>query len=214
MNKLKKKKPVEGNVLPGFETINRFWDRRSNIVVAKILPGEYYVTTNDEAIATVLGSCISVCIRDPKSGIGGMNHFMLPENSSNDGKWGSTDVDKATRYGSYAMEHMINDILKYGGNRKRFEIKICGGGRILKMMTDVGKKNINFIKEYLHTEGYEFVSEDVGDIYPRKVRYLPKTGKMLIKKLNSLHNDTIVKREEDYMHDLEVIPVAGEVELF
>jgi chemotaxis protein CheD len=214
MNALSKKKLEMASVLPGFEEINRFWDHRNNVSVAKILPGEYYVTTNDEVIATVLGSCISVCVRDPMSGIGGMNHFMLPEDNSGEGTWGKTNVNKATRYGTYAMEHMINDIFKYGGNRNRFEIKICGGGRILKMMSDVGGKNIRFIKNYLCTEGFEIVSEDVGDIYPRKVRYYPKTGKMMIKKLETLHNDTIIKREENYRHDLVEKPVAGDVELF
>lgn len=202
------------DVLPGFEHVNRFLDRHSGVVVAKILPGEYYVTSNDEVIATVLGSCISVCVRDPVSGIGGMNHFMLPEDKSGEGTWAKTNVNKATRYGTYAMEHMINDIFKYGGDRNRLEIKICGGGKILKMMSDVGGKNIRFIKHYLSTEGYDIVSEDVGDIYPRKVRYFPKTGKMLIKKLETLHNDTIIKREENYQHVLVEKPVSGDVELF
>jgi len=201
--------------LPGFENINRFYDRRNNVQIAKILPGEYYVTGQNEIIATVLGSCISVCIRDPKNRIGGMNHFMLPDKKNISGSsWNFKSADQATRYGTYAMEHMINDIIKHGGKRNNFEIKLCGGGQIIESMTNIGLKNINFIKAFLVTEGYEVVSEDVGDIYPRKVRYSPVTGKLRIKKLESLHNRTIINREEQYQHLIEDETVSGEVELF
>lgn len=104
----------ESVVLDGFENINRYWDKTSNCHAAKILPGEYYVTINKEIIVTVLGSCISACIRDKKLKIGGMNHFMLPENKASQNTWNNL----ATRYGNYAMEHMINDILKNGETEK------------------------------------------------------------------------------------------------
>ncbi|OOZ38019.1 hypothetical protein BOW53_16745 [Solemya pervernicosa gill symbiont] len=131
--------------LPGFEDVKRYWDKTNDIFSAKILPGEFYVTANDELITTVLGSCVSVCIRDRIFGIGGMNHFMLPHDNSGTGSWVASDnVSVSTRYGTYAMEHMINEILKNGGNRKNFEVKVFGGGRILANMTDVGIKNINF----------------------------------------------------------------------
>ena len=203
------------DILPGFENINRFWCREHNIDMVKIMPGEFYVTRSNEIIATVLGSCISVCIRDPGLGIGGMNHFMLPENkSSGDDAWKYNQVDKAARYGSDAMEHLVNEILKYGGRKTKFEIKICGGGRIMTNMNDIGRKNIDFIKNYLATEGYTAVSEDLGEIYPRKVRYFPKTGKLQVKKLRSLHNDTIIKRENEYKKQLDTGPIEGEIELF
>ena len=102
--------------LPGFEMINRYPDKMHDVFAAKILPGEYYVTRHDEMIVTVLGSCISACIRDPSAGIGGMNHFMLPADNQ---ARGPTHVDAAARYGNYAMEHMVNDILKHGGRRER-----------------------------------------------------------------------------------------------
>lgn len=195
----------------GFEGINRYWDKQNELYAAKILPGEYYVTKNDEAIVTVLGSCVSACIRDPKMGVGGMNHFMLPKQGGVDF---TSIVDESARYGNFAMEHMINTILKNGGRRGFLECKIFGGGKILAHMTDVGMRNINFVHDYITTEGIELLSEDTGDIYPRKVMYFPKTGKARVKRLRSLHNNTVVEREMSYMKDIEQAPVAGDVELF
>ena len=176
------------------------------------MPGEYYVTTQpDEAIATTLGSCVSACIRDKVFGIGGMNHFMLPVKSEH----GSDDwMDSATRYGSFAMEHLINDILKAGGNRNNLEVKLTGGGKIMQNMSDVGARNIEFALEYLRTEHLEAISEDLGDIYPRKVLYYPATGRLRIKRLRTLHNDTLIQREQAYQHELEEQPDSGGVELF
>ena len=204
---------MASEVLPGFEHINRYWDRLHKMQAAKLLPGEYYVTENDEIITTVLGSCVSACIRDRVFGVGGMNHFMLP---ISDGQgWGNADlVSTATRYGNYAMEHMINDILSHGGHRKNLEVKIFGGGQIIASMTNVGLKNINFVREYIVAEALMLVGEDVGDIYPRKVVYYPKSGRVRLKKLKHMHNETIVNRERQYQHDLEDKPVEGSVELF
>lgn len=203
------------SALPGFEHINRYWDHTRRRFAAKILPGDYYVTVGDEFMTTVLGSCISACIRDRGVAIGGMNHFMLPQTSLG-GKdaWTSTSVNAATRYGSFAMEHMINTILKYGGNRENLEVKIVGGGQILANMTDIGQRNIEFVREYIRAEGLTLCGEDVGDIYPRKVVYDPATGKGQVRKLRFLQNDTIIERENRYRHTLEEKPVGGEVELF
>jgi len=199
--------------LRGFERINRYWDKMADRHAAKILPGEFYVTIHDELIVTVLGSCISACIRDTVMNIGGMNHFMLPSNSSGDGTWGK-DASNATRYGTFAMEHLINEILKNGGSRKHLEVKLVGGGKILAQMTDVGLRNISFIHNFIKTEGLKVVKEDLGSIYPRKVRYFPMTGKLQVKKLRSLHNNTVADRESHYMHDIDVKPVEGDIELF
>ena len=202
-------------VIRGFEHINRYWDKGNNLYAAKILPGEYYVTVNDEVVVTVLGSCISACVRDTVFNIGGMNHFMLPSSHADrpqdrDSKWSS----EATRYGNFAMEALINDILKQGGRRENLEVKIFGGGRILEKMTNIGNMNINFIREFISLEGLNLAAEDVGDIYPRKVQYFPMSGKVRIKKLRSLHNNTIVEREERYMDTLEAKPIEGEIDLF
>lgn len=201
--------------LVGFEHINRYWDRERNLFAAKILPGEYYVTTQEEIIVTVLGSCVAACIRDRVFRIGGMNHFMLPVRlDDGDDSWKSTSLSAATRYGNFAMEHLINDILKHGGLRKNLEVKIFGGGRILAQMTDIGHRNIAFVTDYIKTEGLRLAAENVGDIYPRKVVYNPLTGKVLMKKLRSMHNNTIVERETAYLDQLQQEPVAGEIDLF
>lgn len=194
--------------LPGFEKINRFWDKTRGMYGAKILPGEFYVTIHDELISTVLGSCISACIRDRKLGVGGMNHFMLPASES-DSSWGV-----ANRFGNFAMENLINEILKNGGKRENLEAKLFGGGKILQNMTDVGARNIQFAREYIKTENITLVSEDLGDMYPRKVIYFPATGKALMKRLKSLHNETVVSRERDYMKDLDQKPPQDDIELF
>jgi chemotaxis protein CheD len=201
--------------LPGFERINRYWDTAHDMPAAKILPGEYYVTEGRELVTTVLGSCVSACIRDRVFGVGGMNHFMLPISSDGNGWNGSRDLlSTATRYGNYAMEHMINDILKHGGHKRHLEAKIFGGGRMMASLSDVGARNIEFVREYLATEGIPLKSESVGDIYPRKIIYIPSTGKVLVKRIKHLHNDTIVKRERDYREEITHQPVAGSVELF
>lgn len=201
--------------LRGFHDINRYWDKTHDIFAAKILPGEYYVTSNKEAIVTVLGSCVSACIRDKVFGIGGMNHFMLPVNK-NATKAEIASMSNAARYGNFAMEKMINDILKHGGTRENLEIKIFGGGRVLQNMQslDIGNGNINFVREYIKTEHLNLVGEDVGDIFPRKVIYFPLTGKVKVKKLRQMHNRTIIERENNYMSTFEAKPVETDIELF
>jgi chemotaxis protein CheD len=203
---------IERASVAGFGHINRYWDRERELIAAKILPGEYYVTRENELVTTVLGSCVSACIRDKELGLGGMNHFMLPQTSS--GKGSDEIVGIATRYGNYAMEHLINTILSNGGKRKNLEVKVFGGGKIIPTLTDVGIKNITFVLSYLEQEGLKVLSQDLGDIYPRKVVYFPKTGKVSMKKLQDLHNDTIVQRERQYINTLKTAPVQGEVELF
>lgn len=201
--------------LRGFEHINRYWDRRHNTFTAKILPGEFYVTRNREAIATTLGSCVSACIWDEVSGIGGMNHFMLPltEKQIHEIKWGN-NVSDATRYGNYAMEHLINEVLKHGGLRKNLQAKVFGGGKILANMNNVGAKNAEFVLHYLALEKISITSQDLGDVYPRKVYFEPLTGRVLIMKIKSLNNDTIARREKDYQKNIVKAPVEGDIELF
>ncbi len=201
--------------LNGFAHINRYWDKVHGTYAAKILPGEYYITIHDEVIVTVLGSCVSACIRDKVFGIGGMNHFMLPIGDS-DRINALEDVNNSTRYGNYAMELMINDILKNGGRRENLEVKIFGGGRVLRNMQtlDIGRRNIDFVRKYIEAESLTLVSEDVGDIYPRKVMYFPISGRVRVKKLRSLHNNTIIEREKKYRMSIEKKPVEGEIELF
>lgn len=205
--------PQQPQCLPGFEHINRYWDRTHHCWAAKILPGEFYVTVSpEEAVATTLGSCVSACIRDRIYGIGGMNHFMLPleQEGTSSADW----MSLATRYGNYAMEHLINEILKAGGRKENLELKLAGGGKILKNMTDIGERNIEFVLHYAEVEGIPIAAQDLGDIYPRKVLYYPRTGKMRIKRLKSMHNDTLIQRDIHYVDELKGAPQSGEVELF
>ena len=200
----------------GFERIQRYWDRGTEHWAAKILPGEYFVTTEDEVVTTVLGSCVSACIRDTTLGCGGMNHFMLPEDQSVNGHAWTTGINSlATRFGSYAMESLINEIMKLGARRERLEVKVVGGGKIMAGMMDVGAKNIEFVREYLRTEGMPIAGEDLGDIYPRRVIYSPRTGKVLVKKLRALDAHAVATSEARYRKGLIDAPAgSGDVELF
>ncbi|MCK5663199.1 MAG: chemoreceptor glutamine deamidase CheD, partial [Thiotrichaceae bacterium] len=120
----------------------------------------------------------------------------------------------ATRYGNYAMEHLINVILTNGGKRKNLEVKVFGGGKIISTLGDVGLNNVNFVLEYIDTEALQLVSQDLGDIYPRKVMYFPKTGKVRMKKIKHLHNETIALREKQYRSTIKDAPVISDIELF
>ena len=201
--------------LAGFEHIHRYWNKKKAAVTAKILPGEYYVTLESELISTVLGSCISACVRDKVLGFGGMNHFMLPETSAQ--RLHAADeavVGVATRYGNFAMEHLINTILQQGGKRQNLEVKLFGGGKILPTLSDVGQKNIDFILDYINTEGLSLLAQDLGDIYPRKVLYYPASGKVMMKKLKHIQNETIAQRETQYRSNIKETSVVGDIELF
>jgi chemotaxis protein CheD len=203
-------------VLPAFAHMQRYWDPESSHWTVKILPGEYYVTRNDEAVATVLGSCVSACVRDPDRNVGGMNHFMLPEDATvGPNNWLDPAVGLATRYGSYAMESLINDLLKLGASRERLEIKLFGGGRILSGMTDVGGRNVEFVRNYMQIEGYRVSAEDLGGQQPRKVVYFPASGRVRMRKLRPIENRTISHHEQLYLASLgNKAAGGGDVELF
>ncbi|HZX28951.1 MAG TPA: chemoreceptor glutamine deamidase CheD [Telluria sp.] len=191
---------------------NVYYDRTFDCEAAKILPGEYYYTNKNMLIVTVLGSCVSACIRDRVTGLGGMNHFMLPDGGGDP----SSPVSASMRYGTYAMEVLINDLLKAGARRENLEAKVFGGGAVLRGFTamNVGERNAAFVINFLKTEKIHVVAEDLNDVYPRKVYFFPKTGKVLVKKLMQTHNDTLAKRELDYAKRLKVEPVGGEIDLF
>ncbi len=190
-----------------------YFDRTFNAEAAKISPGEYYFTDQDMLIVTVLGSCVSACIRDKKTGIGGMNHFMLPDSAKADK---DNPVSESMRYGTYAMEVLINELLRNGARRENLEAKIFGGGNVLRSFTtnNVGDRNAAFVKQFLKDENIAVTSEDLLDIYPRKVYFFPKTGRVLVKKLKQLNNYTLVKREEAYSSKLKTNDIGGEVDLF
>lgn len=191
---------------------NCYYDQYFEREAVKILPGEYFVTPRDLLIVTVLGSCVSVCLRDRQNGIGGMNHFMLPGNSDE----GFGPVSSSARYGVYAMEVLINHLLKLGAQRHQLEAKVFGGGCVLRGITanNIGQRNVDFVLDYLHTEGIELLAEDLLDIYPRKVYFFPASGRVLVKKLKNLHNTTLLDRESDYSLRIRKAPVGGAIDLF
>jgi chemotaxis protein CheD len=201
--------------LPGFGHVHRTWDRNNDRWAARILPGEYFVTRSDEIITTVLGSCISACVRDPGLRVGGMNHFMLPEDiTQGSSTWLDPRAGLATRYGSFAMESLINDLMKLGARRDRLEVKLAGGGRILASMTDVGERNIQFARNWLSTEGLKIAGEDVGDSYPRRIQYFPTSGRVLMFRLRSPDHSAVVSLEKEYLSNLRQTPAGNDVELF
>ncbi|WP_066706850.1 chemoreceptor glutamine deamidase CheD [Curvibacter delicatus] len=174
----------------------------------KVLPGEYFVSSEDLVIMTVLGSCIAACIWDNKMRIGGMNHFMLPDGDGADG---------SGRYGSYAMELLINEMIKLGARRETMQAKVFGGGAVMAGFTtmNVGERNTKFVLDYLATERIPVVSQDVLDIHPRKVCFFPVTGKVLVKRLAHSHPESLVVEERRGNAALVAKSTAGgSVDLF
>lgn len=200
--------------MPGFEHVRRYRDQSKGVVVAKLLPGDFYVTRADEVLDTVLGSCVAACVRSPRLGIGGMNHFMLPRPSGAGIDTWDDVRGRATRYGTASMEQLINKILANGATRGELEVKVFGGARVLAAMTDIGNHNVSFVREFLRAEGLKVVAEDVGDICPRHVQYFPQTGRVRVKHLGRNQQVTVATAEERYLKGLERKPVGGEIDLF
>jgi chemotaxis protein CheD len=185
-----------------------YYDVQLQMDALKLMPADYVVTSKDIALSTVLGSCVAACMRDPVLRIGGMNHFMLPDGGDGD--------DTSARYGSYAMELLINELLKAGARRERLEAKVFGGGNVLKSFTvnPVGTRNAEFVIAYLKAERIPVVAQDLGSIHPRKVWYIPATGKVLVRRLPHAHDTAIASEEIAYRNQLKQQPRAGGVELF
>ena len=189
----------------------RFFDSTTDAWVVKVFPGEYYVTGKaDEVLVTVLGSCVSACIRDPLMGIGGMNHFMLPASQS--GRWGA-DAEP-TRFGNFAMEKLINELIKAGGVRERMEIKVFGGGNVTESTQAIGTQNADFVLRYLQDEGLRSVASDLGGDHPRRIHYYPKTGRVIRRLLVTSEFATIARDESDYASRLSSTKTSGEIQLF
>jgi len=190
------------------DQVLRYQDARFRTAAAKLLPTQYLVVDTDIALVTLLGSCVAACIRDPLLKLGGMNHFLLPEGQVGDGA--------PARYGSFAMELLINDLLKRGASRGRLEAKVFGGGNVLKGFTanPVGTRNAEFVRQYLATERIPVVGEDLGGIHPRKVWFFPHTGRVVVQRLPHAHGAEVVEMESAIRARLSSAPVTGGVELF
>lgn len=198
-----------------FEDMKVHWDTEQGSHVVRILPGEYYVTSKEEGISTVLGSCIAACIRCPHLGIGGMNHFMLPLFTEGRAQvWQRMDPQATLRFGNYAMEALINSILARGGGRDSLEVKLFGGGKMYEGTADVGGQNAKFALSYVQTEGMKLLSHDLGGDNPRRVIYFPRTGRARLKRLPTMESRRLEQQERDYLHSLGKAPKGGDIELF
>ncbi len=194
-----------------FSNIRRMQDTRFPYEIAVILPGEYFVSREPMVVYTVLGSCISVCLRDPLVNVGGMNHFMLGAPTSEGGQDSWAD---SGRYGSFAMEMLINEILKRGGRKDRLEAKVFGGGKIYDGTMDIGAKNAAWALDYLERESVPLVKANVGEAYPRKVYFFTDSGKVLLKKLDRVVAKAIAEEEGKYRRKLQHAPAQSDVTLF
>lgn len=196
--------PAAPRPLPGFEGTPRYWDTSDGNWIAPVLPGEYYVTKSTEVISTVLGSCVSTCVRDAVVGISGLNHFMLPNQGS------AYDAGHGLRYGCFAVERLFAELVKHGGRRERFEIKVFGGGKIIQGMSDIGRKNIDFVHQYLASQRLTIDAEDTGGTWARRVRYYTGTGRVLVQRLQTRETSEIAREERNLQRTLSIAPPLGE----
>jgi chemotaxis protein CheD len=182
-------------------------------VVTTVHQGDCHVSNApDVTFSTVLGSCVSACVRDRVANIGGMNHFLLAEQSgSAKDRYGAS-----ARYGAFAMEQLINKVLSQGSGKKaNLEIKIFGGGKINSALDDVGAKNIEFVRQFLATEGYVALSEDLGGNFARRVLFKPHSGRAFVKRLDSDMNANVAREEEAIARRRVVVPApVDDIELF
>ncbi len=187
----------------------RYFDRRKDVHVVKIYSGDCYCTDRKgEMLVTVLGSCVAACIRDPQAAVGGMNHFLLPDGG--DGK----DPLQAMRYGAFAMEQLINNILKLGGQKSRLEVKLFGGGNVIKSSAMIGDKNVRFVLDFCRDENLVIAGSDLGGSHPRRVHYYPDSGKVMLRTLRRREDMTVVEEEKQYAASIAGTVSASGVDLF
>ena len=176
---------------------NRFHDSAIGIDVIHVMPGTLYVTCKGECITTILGSCISVCLHDPIVKVSGLNHFMLPGKQDDC----TTNFD-SNSYGVHAMTELIVKMETMGAQIYRCEAKIFGGGCMFPNDQDIGVRNIEFASNYLDKMNISLSNMDVGLNYSRRIRFHTDTGKVMVKRLRSLHNKQISNQEALYESDL------------
>lgn len=182
-------------MLPGFEHIARLRDDHHKIWLAKIHPGEMCVTASTEGVTTILGSCVAACVRDTRTGVGGMNHFMLPPATEH-------DDDDGERDGVDAMERLVNAVLEHGcGERARLELKLVGGSVLTSGAPDTGRRAIQFARRFAAAARLTVVAEDVGGPLGRDVIYWPGTGQLQIRKLRGIQT-LLAEREREYSRAL------------
>jgi len=194
--------------------LNKYYDKIFDLPAAKILPGEFYATVHKEVIVTVLGSCVSACLRDPYTGIAGMNHFMLPLQNNASGR----PDDVSARYGVHAMELLINELIKLGARRSRLQAKVFGGANVMPTFVrkPVGQQNADFVLDFLQAEGIPVLAQDLLQSHPRKVYFFTASGQVKVRRFASVRNDTLFERERAYNQELiqETSRGGGDVDLF
>ena len=201
---------------PGEGGPKLYFDPHFNCDAAKILPGEYFASGREVVIVTTLGSCVSACLWDETRKVGGMNHFMLPDSGAS----GYELHGESGRYGVFAMELLINELIKMGARKNRIKAKVFGAGNVLKdlVSSNVGERNAEFVARFLATERIPILASDLLDVWPRKIYMFPATGRVLVRKLKTLNNDTIARRESAYRQQLVKVrgkkAASNEIELF
>jgi chemotaxis protein CheD len=195
-----------------YDGSKRYYDQVNEITVVKLYSGDCYVSERGgEMIMTILGSCISTCVRDPVLRIGGMNHFLLPGN--NDGSV-IDKMNESARYGVFAMEQLINGLMKLGAVRSRLEVKAFGGANVSNSTQLIGSKNVGFIKEFIKNEKLNLVAEHLGGTTPRRIHYYPDTGKVMMRVLRRQDDNKIIDKELEFQKKLGKQDDGGEAELF
>jgi chemotaxis protein CheD len=186
-----------------------YYDAHFRNEAVKVLPGEYFVHDEDMLVTTTLGSCIAACLWDRQQRVGGMNHFMLPDGAGG----GGTDNG---RYGAFAMDLLIGEMVKRGATRSTMEAKVFGGGAVISGMNsiNVGERNAAFVMDYLRTERITVVSKDVLDIYARKVCFLPASGKAMVKRLASTNTEALAAQERAAATKVTPAGGSGSIDLF
>lgn len=185
--------------------MNQYWDPKLRANIVQVLPGELCVTQEDVVISTVLGSCVSACLRDTGRGVGGINHFMLPYGLRGDNA-------ASARYGVYALECLVNQVLGASGARTRLEAKVFGGGRVIEGGSDIGRQNIELVREFFASERITVIGEDLGDQFARRIRYWPRSGRAQVQRIPMARATEVVTAESRTAHELS--GAAGSVELF
>jgi len=190
----------------------RYFDRDFQVESVKVQPGQYYAATGQGSISTVVGSCVSTCLWDPLERIGGMNHFMLPgESPASASPWGIS-----ARFGVYAMEVLINEMLHLGADRRRLVAKVFGGAQVLQGFDtlDVGRMNSRFVLDFLREEGIRLLAQDLQGVSPRKLHFFPASGKVQVKRLHLQQYDAVRRQEREYLVRLAGTSGGGEIEIF
>ena len=188
----------------------QYFDREFQVEAVKILPGQYHAARTG-AVTTVLGSCVSTCLWDPVERIGGMNHFMLPGDTAT----AASPWAASARFGVYAMEVLINEMIHLGADRRRMVAKVFGGAQLLAGFErlDVGAKNSEFVLEFLRVEGIRVLAQDLLDVCPRKVHFFVDSGKVQVKRLSVTPSEPVQRREREYLKRI-ARERGGDVEIF